>query len=124
MLLHLVRPRRFHRGPMTRAVGTILLLSGTAMSAWATWAAETTDLEDPGRLVTQGPYAVSRNPMYVGWTLTYVGCALLLGNPWPLILLPGVTVATHREVLREETRLEERFGAAYRTYTLNVRRYL
>lgn len=86
MLLHLVRPRRFHRGPMTRAVGTILLLSGTAMSAWATWAAETTDLEDPGRLVTQGPYAVSRNPMYVGWTLTYFGCTLLLGNHWPQCL--------------------------------------
>lgn len=80
MLLHLVWPRRFHRGPMIRTVGTILLLSGTVMSVWATWAAETTDLKDPGRLVTGGPYAVSRNPMYVGWSLLYVGCALLLGN--------------------------------------------
>lgn len=104
--------------------GAILLFSGTAIGAWATWAAGTTDLEDPSRLVTKGPYAMSRNPMYVSWSLTYVGCALLFGTRWPLILLPGVTAAIHREVLREELRLEERFGVDYKNYAREVRRYL
>lgn len=62
--------------------------------------------------------------MYVSWHLTYVGCALLLGTQWPVILLPGVTVAVHREILREELSLEERFGADYRTDVREVCRYL
>ena len=42
---------------------------------------------------------------------------------WPL-LLPGVLLATHVVVVREERSLEARFGAAYRSYRSSVRRYL
>lgn len=124
LLLHLVRPRPIPGEAVNRTVGTVLLLSGTGMAVWATRAAGNTDLEDPDRLITRGPYGVSRNPMYVSWTLTYIGCSLLSGSQWPLLLLPVVAAAVHREILAEEHRLEGRFGADYRAYAGRVGRYL
>jgi protein-S-isoprenylcysteine O-methyltransferase Ste14 len=52
-----------------------------------------------------------------------VGIALVANAAWPL-LLPGVLLATHLVVVREERFLEGRFGAVYRSYRTSVRRYL
>jgi protein-S-isoprenylcysteine O-methyltransferase Ste14 len=87
-------------------------------------AAAGVDLERPDQLVDSGPYAHSRNPMYVAWTLGYLGVALVAGAAWPLLLLPVVLVVTQIAVLREERSLERRFGDAYRSYKASVRRYL
>jgi protein-S-isoprenylcysteine O-methyltransferase Ste14 len=87
-------------------------------------AAGRVDLERPNQLVDRGPYALSRNPMYVAWTLGYVAVALVAGTAWPLVLLPVVLVMTQVVVLREERSLERRFGDAYRSYRTSVRRYL
>jgi protein-S-isoprenylcysteine O-methyltransferase Ste14 len=107
-----------------RAVGWPLLLAGLGLAAWAVRAAAEVRLDRPGRLVRSGPYAVSRNPMYVASTAVYVGIALVAGAAWPLLLLPGVLLATHVVVVREERALEARFGAEYRSYRSAVRRYL
>ena len=104
--------------------GWPLILAGLWLAAWAVRAAADVDLDRPGQLVDRGPYAFSRNPMYLAWTLGYVGIALVAGSAWPLLLLPGVLAVTHLEVLREERSLERRFGAAYRSYRASVRRYL
>ena len=82
------------------------------------------DLERPNQLIDNGPYALSRNPMYVAWTVGYVGVAMVAGTAWPLLLLPVVVVATQVVVVREERSLERRFGAVYRNYRSSVRRYL
>jgi protein-S-isoprenylcysteine O-methyltransferase Ste14 len=87
-------------------------------------AAGRVDLERPNQLVDRGPYALSRNPMYLAWTLGYVAVALVAGTAWPLVLLPVVLVMTQVVVLREEQSLERRFGDAYRSYRTSVRRYL
>jgi protein-S-isoprenylcysteine O-methyltransferase Ste14 len=107
-----------------RAVGWPLLLAGLGLAAWAVRAAAEVRLERPDRLVRRGPYAVSRNPMYVASTAAYLGIALVAGAAWPLLLLPGVLAATHVVVVGEERSLEARFGAAYRSYRSSVRRYL
>ena len=107
-----------------RAVGWPLLLAGLGLAAWAVRAAAEVLLEHPDRLVRGGPYAVSRNPMYVASAAAYLGVALVAGAAWPLLLLPGVLLATHLVVVREERSLETRFGAAYRSYRSSVRRYL
>jgi len=107
-----------------RAVGWPLLLAGLGLAAWAVRAAAEVRLERPDRLVRRGPYAVSRNPMYVASAAVYAGIALVAGAAWPLLLLPGVLLATHVVVVREERSLEARFGAAYRSYRRAVRRYL
>jgi protein-S-isoprenylcysteine O-methyltransferase Ste14 len=75
-------------------------------------------------LVDSGPYAFSRNPMYLAWTVGYVGVALVAGTAWPLMLLPVVLAVTQVVVMREERFLERRFGDAYRSYKTSVRRYL
>ena len=104
--------------------GWPLVLAGLWLGAWAVRAAGDVDLERPDQLVGCGPYAFSRNPMYLAWTLGYVGISLVAGTAWPLPLLPGVLAVTHVEVLREERSLERRFGPAYRSYRASVRRYL
>ena len=107
-----------------RGVGLPLLVAGLALAAWAVRAAAEVDLERPNQLVRRGPYAVSRNPMYVAATAVYAGIALVADAAWPLLLLPAVLAATHLVVTREERSLAARFGAGYRSYKASVRRYL
>jgi protein-S-isoprenylcysteine O-methyltransferase Ste14 len=125
ILLQVVRPWRL---PWPAWIGQLggwpLLLAGLSLGAWAVRAAASVDLERPSQLIDNGPYARSRNPMYVAWTVGYVGVALVAGTVWPLLLLPVVLMATQVVVLREERSLERRFGAAYRNYRISVRRYL
>jgi protein-S-isoprenylcysteine O-methyltransferase Ste14 len=75
-------------------------------------------------LVTSGPYRFSRNPMYLGMALLYVGLALGVGVIWALALLPVVLVIVDRYVIPPEERfLEARFGHEYRIYKARVRRW-
>jgi protein-S-isoprenylcysteine O-methyltransferase Ste14 len=67
---------------------------------------------------------MSRNPMYVGWTLVYLGLTSTLLSVWLMLLLPAVLVATHITVHQEEGRLRARFGQAYTAYAAAVRRYV
>ena len=106
------------------ACGWPLILAGLWLAAWGVRAAAGVDLERPDQLVRGGPYAFSRNPMYIASTLVYVGIALVADAAWPLLLLPVVLVVTHIVVVREERSLERRFGIAYRRYKTTVRRYL
>jgi protein-S-isoprenylcysteine O-methyltransferase Ste14 len=104
--------------------GWPLLLTSLWLGAWAVRAAAGVDLDRPNQLVDRGPYAFTRNPMYLAWTFGYVGAGLVAGTAWPLLLLPVVLAVTQVVVMREERSLERRFGDAYRTYTASVRRYL
>ena len=100
------------------------MVAAVALGTWAVRTAGRTDLEHPDRLVTGGPYALSRHPMYVAWTLFYVGSALVANTKWPLMLMPLLVGITHREALGEEERLLEEFGPDYAAYQAQVRRYL
>jgi protein-S-isoprenylcysteine O-methyltransferase Ste14 len=76
-------------------------------------------------LVTTGIHAWSRNPIYVGMCLLYLGIAIAVRSPWTLILaLPLVLILQYGVVAREEAYLERRFGDAYRDYRRRVRRWL
>ena len=86
------------------ACGWPLILAGLWLGAWAVRTAAHVDLERPTQLVDSGPYAVSRNPMYLAWTAGYLGVALVADTAWPL-LLPVVLAVTQVEVLREERSL-------------------
>jgi protein-S-isoprenylcysteine O-methyltransferase Ste14 len=105
-------------------LGWSLVLTGLLLVAWGVRTAAEVELEHPNQLVRGGPYAVSRNPMYVAWTLAYVGIALVADAAWPLLLLPAVLAVTHIVIVREERSLERRFDTAYRSYKRSVRRYL
>ncbi len=65
-------------------------------------------------LVVVGPYRITRNPMYLGLALVYVGIAIADQSVWALILLPVVsTIIQRRAIEPEEAFLERRFGASY-----------
>lgn len=107
-----------------RVAGSGMLLAGIAIVLWATGSAGQTNLEEPESLVTQGPYGLTRNPMYIGWTLIYLGLAAAIGSRWLLGLSPVAAWLTHRQVVAEENALEARFGDSYLSYRQRVRRYL
>ena len=77
------------------------------------------------QLVMTGPYRFTRNPMYVGLTIQYIGGAAVINSAWPLILLPLVLVVLVRRVVsREEQYLSDAFGDQFAAYRLRVRRWL
>jgi protein-S-isoprenylcysteine O-methyltransferase Ste14 len=124
--LHRLRPRRLFR-PSRRigVLGGLALASGVLLAGWAVAAVREQDLQEPEEIVTSGPYAFSRNPMYLAWTLIYLGGAVLVNSIWLVLLLPVLLLFTHFFVIRsEERQLEAQFGEAYREYRAGVRRYL
>jgi protein-S-isoprenylcysteine O-methyltransferase Ste14 len=76
-------------------------------------------------VVTGGIYGRTRNPMYLGMALLYVGLALIADSPVALILLPVVLVIIQTQVIsREERYLTTKFGEPYLDYQRRVRRWL
>lgn len=76
------------------------------------------------RLVGTGPYRFTRNPMYVGFLLVFLGLGLIASLDWTLPLLPLVWLALHHGVvLREEAYLSRRFGAEYEAFRARTRRW-
>jgi len=102
-----------------------LLLMGILLAAWAVTMVNAIDISKPAMIITTGPYAFSRNPMYVAWMLIYLGVALIMNTAWLTMLLPILILFTHYFVIRqEEHQLEKLFGEPYRQYCARVRRYL
>jgi protein-S-isoprenylcysteine O-methyltransferase Ste14 len=110
--------------------GGILLLAGLGLigSAMVNFRRSGTTIR-PDRastsLVIAGPYKFTRNPMYVGMAIAYLGLAIADRSLWSLILLPIVLLVIRRAVIaNEEAFLERRFGSAYTDYKAKVQRWL
>jgi protein-S-isoprenylcysteine O-methyltransferase Ste14 len=79
----------------------------------------------PPHLVANGPYRISRNPMYVSGLLTWLGWAIFYGSPAVFVALVLLwAVFSFRVIPREERRLESLFGKDYLEYKRSVRRWL
>ncbi len=115
---------------LRHGAASMLLVFGLCFAGWAAWLFHRAGTGIPTwqaarRLVMRGPYAISRNPMYLGVSAAYAGLALALANPWALALLVPVLVVMDRFVIaREEPYLAARFGQPYRDYLARVRRWL
>lgn len=76
-------------------------------------------------LVTSGPFAISRNPIYLGNLLLVAGAAFAFANPW---FLPAGIIAAfgvhHLAIRREEAHLAARFGASWAAYAAKTPRWL
>ena len=76
-------------------------------------------------IVTGGPFRFTRNPLYLGGTLVYLGFAMVLGSVWLLwLFVPMVLVLRWGIIHREERYLEAKFGEVYLAYKARVRRWL
>ena len=82
------------------------------------------DVDQPDELVTTGIFAISRNPIYVGFALVLVGQFLVFPNWVPLVYLAAGFVLFHRQVLREESFMRQHYSEEYAEYCRRVRRYL
>ncbi len=76
------------------------------------------------RLVTSGPYACTRNPMYLGHIVFLAGLAMALRSLLGALLTVGVAIWFHARVLRDERRLAAQFGETYREYARRVKRWI
>jgi protein-S-isoprenylcysteine O-methyltransferase Ste14 len=76
-------------------------------------------------LVVDGIYRRTRNPLYLGLTLVYLGLGVAAGSFWAIgFVVPLLWVINIGVVAREEHYLERKFGDAYRAYKARVRRWV
>ena len=106
-------------------VSALLALDTTAMSRFMRAGTPIIPFRPATSLVTEGPYRMTRNPMYVGMGCVYAGAAVASGALWALATLPGVLLFIDREVIqREERHLAATFGEEYEDYRRRVRRWV
>ena len=111
-------------------VGLTFVALGFALAALSVWRFRLAGTSVvPGQpssaLVVEGPYKLTRNPIYIGFVLAYFGLAIMLTSVWVLLLLIPVLIVLQRGVVeREETYLERQFGETYRKYQARVPRWL
>ena len=76
-------------------------------------------------VLTTGPFARSRNPVYVSMTLCFVGAAIAVDGPLVLAMVAPAVAIIHLFVIRtEEAYMARKFGADYERYTETVRRWI
>lgn len=111
-------------------LGLVLIIGGGALifPAINAFRAKGTNVH-PGQpttgLVTDGLYQFSRNPMYVGCLLFYLGVDLIFALEWGVIGLPLLFLAFDRMiVVKEEAYLSRKFGTEYDAFKGRTRRWL
>jgi protein-S-isoprenylcysteine O-methyltransferase Ste14 len=112
-------------------VGGVILAAGLALGPiWGLRTmrkAVTTVRPDTAvaKLVTDGPFRFSRNPLYVALTLMAAGIAIIANSPWGLLsVVPALLVMRFFVIPREESYLARAFGDEYAQYKARVRRWL
>jgi protein-S-isoprenylcysteine O-methyltransferase Ste14 len=78
----------------------------------------------PERLVTTGPFAFCRNPMYLGHMIFLFGLTLSLHSALSALITAATIAWFQFRVRRDETRLSERFGQTYVDYAARVSRWI
>jgi protein-S-isoprenylcysteine O-methyltransferase Ste14 len=110
--------------------GSVLLLLAAGFGGWAILEMKRhrTTVEpgqEPAHLVTSGPFAVSRNPIYVCFLLFVIALAVMLGSAWMAASALVLLVLLDRLVIRrEEEVIARKFAAEYAAYRARVRRWL
>jgi protein-S-isoprenylcysteine O-methyltransferase Ste14 len=112
------------------ALGALLTLLGLLFTVWArvylgrNWSGMFATIKADHELVTGGPYALVRHPIYSGLMLAFVGTALAIGQ-WRCVLATVLAlIAILHRILVEEGFMREQFGAAYDAYAKRVRAFV
>src|SRR5438552_11936869 len=116
-------PARYVPGAMLAAGGFVMIAIGTRLFAAA--GTNVPPTLPTTALVVDGIYRRSRNPLYLGLILVYLGLGVAAGSLWAIgLLVPLLWVINVGVVKREERYLERKFGDAYRAYKARVRRWI
>jgi len=110
------------------ATGVVVVILGEAIRLWGVHhigAISRTRTDRLGPLVDEGPFALVRNPLYLGNIALWVGFALIARLVWMAPLLALVLGLEYHAIVRwEERLLTSRLGAAYRDYMTRVPRWI
>jgi protein-S-isoprenylcysteine O-methyltransferase Ste14 len=113
--------------PILTIAGALLVACGVLLCVWGKlrlgrWFSATFGVKVGHELVTDGPYAITRHPIYSGLLLTLFGSALAWQSllTLGLALLMSMTLFFH--TVYEELLFERHFGDAYRDYRRRVPR--
>jgi protein-S-isoprenylcysteine O-methyltransferase Ste14 len=107
-------------------LGAVLTAGGLLFAIWArrhigrNWSATVT-IKQGHELVTSGPYALVRHPIYSGLLLAVAGTALARGEWRGVVATVIVFLALWRKLRLEERWMRERFGAPYDDYARRVK---
>ena len=130
LALDFALPAPFLATSVQVALAVLLLVAGfaTVIAAMRQFGKAGTNVQTPlptTAIVTDGLYRLTRNPIYLGISLIYLGLGFAVDSLWIVALLIVVLVIVHfGVVVREERYLESKFGDAYRHYKETVRRWL
>ncbi len=111
-------------------LGWIILVAGIGIGAWGFMhfqkrGANINPYAEPNKMVTDGPYRFTRNPMYLGNLLMILGIAVLVGTLLPLLAsVVYVVTMNNTFIFQEEKNLEKLYGQKYRDYKKQVRRWI
>jgi protein-S-isoprenylcysteine O-methyltransferase Ste14 len=110
-------------GAVVATAGLVLSLAGH--SALHRWGADVGPAQAVPVLVTDGVFAWTRNPIYLGAWIAMSGIALAFAFDWLAILIAPASAMVHFAAVRpEECYLQRKFGEAYESYRRRVPRYL
>ena len=129
-VMHLVVPLPFLPGTLAVPLGVPLVAVAIALYSYAVVKFRAAGTPVPARepttaIVRTGPYRLSRNPIYLAFSLFQLGIAIWVNSVWLLATLVGALALIHYVVIgREEQYLERKFGAQYSEYKMSVRRWL
>jgi len=130
LLLHLVLPLPAPLLNVVRGLGAVAIALGLFLGAFAVWRMMQMHTPvSPHRpattLVTDGPYRLTRNPIYLGFFLVFLGFTFLAGTLWGLVLSPLVPITVNYLIIgAEEAYLQARFNGQYTQYKSRVRKWL
>src|SRR5262245_35482188 len=124
-----VTTHQFFHSEIISWTGVLFCLAGLLLFLWSLISFRQSfrvgiDADHPDRLITDGVFAFSRNPIYVAFATILIGEFLIFPNWITLIYLGAATWLFHRQVLREEEYLAGHYGQAYAEYCRRVRRYV
>ncbi len=111
-------------------LGIILLLLGIVMTIkvrklFNKIETEIHTFKKPRKLVTNGLFKFSRNPIYLGFLISLLGVWVLLGTLIPiLVCVLFILVTNYWYISFEEKEMEKQFGAEYRAYKSKVNRWI
>lgn len=120
---------RWRLGPGAVAAAVSAVAAGGLLAGWGARVHGTTltpRVRPPAgaALLTSGPYAVSRNPIYGGLLVGAAGVAVLRRRSEPLLAWVALATVLSVKVRREEPALLERFGPAYEEYRRSTPRFV
>jgi protein-S-isoprenylcysteine O-methyltransferase Ste14 len=128
-LIHRIWPLQITPAAIVETVGAALIFVGLCGIAWSSHTMRRAHTNmNPYKpalnLITAGPFAYSRNPIYAAMAAIYLGMGFAINSLWPFILFPPlIEIMKWGVISREEQYLEKKFGASYKDYCSKVRRW-